>query len=136
VGAGPELRHRGRRHVDRGTGGRVTSGASRAVALLEHAETGDGYLVTLGDGRLDGLEYRVHGFGRVLLVPHPFRDRVDQITLVHYSLLRFPHGRSRGLRFRGFATSDLPESSRSSAVAQLPRPESPACRARSTPLVN
>jgi D-alanine--D-alanine ligase len=101
VRARAELRHRGRRHVDGLAGGRVTGRASRAVALLEDAETGDGHLVALGDGGLDGLKHRVHGFGRGLLVPHPIRDRVDQITLVHSSLLRFPHWRSLGFRFRG-----------------------------------
>jgi len=101
VRAGAELRHRGRWHVDGGSGGRVTGGASGALALLKDAETGDGHLVAGRHGRLNGLEYRVHGFGRRLLVPQPSRDRVDQITLVHSSLLRFPHGRSRGLRFRG-----------------------------------
>ena len=77
---------------------------------------GDGHLVTACDGGLDGLEHRVHGFGGGFFVPQPSRDRIDQITLIHGSLLRFPH-RSRGLR-NEIATSDLPESRRSSAVAQ------------------
>src|SRR5204863_8287042 len=97
-------------------GGVVAGRAGGALALLEDAEPGDGHLVARGDGRLDGLEHRVHGFGRGFLVPQPSRDRVDQITLVHGSLLRFPH-RPRGLRYE-IATSDLPESRRSSAVAQ------------------
>ena len=83
VSARAELRHGGRWHLDRLVGGRVAGGASRTVALLEDAEPGDGDLVAGRDGRLDGLEHRVHGFGRGFLVPHPARDRVDQITLVH-----------------------------------------------------
>jgi D-alanine-D-alanine ligase len=118
VRAGPELGHRGRRNLDGLVGGRVTGRASRAVALLEDAESGDGHLVAARHGGLDGLEHRVEGFGRGLLVPQPYGDRVDQLTLVHGSgsLLRFPH-RSRGLRYET-ATSDLPESRRSGADAQ------------------
>ncbi len=116
VGAGAELGHRGLRHLDGRAGGRVAGRACGALALLEDAEPGDGHLVAARDGGLDGLEHRVHGFGRGFLVPQPSRDRVDQITLVHGSLLRFPH-RSRGLR-NEIATSDLPESRRSNAVAQ------------------
>jgi D-alanine-D-alanine ligase len=122
VSARAELRHRALGHLDGGPGGRVAGGTSRALALLEDAEPGDGNLVAVRDGRLDGLEYRVHGFGRGFLVPQPSRDRIYQITLVHVSLLRFPH-RSRGLRSSRAAreppkTSDLPESRRSSADAQ------------------
>jgi D-alanine-D-alanine ligase len=98
VGTGTELGHRGLRHLDGRARGRVTGRASRALALLEDTEPGDGHLVTARDGRLDGLEHRVHGFGRGFLVPQPSRNRVDQITLVHGSLLRFPH-RSRGFRY-------------------------------------
>jgi D-alanine--D-alanine ligase len=116
VRAGAELGHRGLRHLDGGAGGRVTSRARRALAPLEDAEPGDGHLVAVRDRRLDGLEHRVDGFGCGFLVPQPSRNRVDQITLVHGSLLRFPH-RSRGLRYE-IATSDLPESRRSNAVAQ------------------
>ena len=112
----PKLGHRGLRHLDGRAGGGVAGRASGALALLEDAEPGDGYLVTARDGGLDGLEHRVHGFGRGFPVPQPIRDRVDQITLVHGSLLRFPH-RSRGLRYE-IATSDLPESRRSDADAQ------------------
>jgi len=118
VRAGPELGHRGRRNLDGLVGGRVTGRASRAVTLLEDAEPGDGHLVAARHGGLDGLEHRVEGFGRGLLVPQPYGDRVDQLTLVHSSgsLLRFPH-RPRGLRYET-ATSDLPESRRSGADAQ------------------
>jgi D-alanine-D-alanine ligase len=116
VGSRAELRHRAAGHLDGGPGGGVTGGASRALALLEDAESGDGDLVAGGDGRLDGLEHRVHGFRGGLLVPQPSRDRVDQITLVHIPLLRFPHKAARAPY--GIATSDLPESRRSSAVAQ------------------
>jgi D-alanine-D-alanine ligase len=116
VRAGAELGHRGLRHLDGGAGGGVTGRARRALALLEDAEPGDGHLVAVRDGGLDGLEHRVDGFGRGFLVPQPSRDRIDQITLVHGSLLRFPH-RPRGLPYE-IATSDLPESRRSSAVAQ------------------
>jgi D-alanine-D-alanine ligase len=98
VGTGTELGHRGLRHLDGRTRGRVAGGASGTLALLEDTEPGDGHLVTTRDGRLDGLEHRVHRFGRGFLVSQPSRDRVDQITLVHFSLLRFPH-RSRGLRY-------------------------------------
>ena len=108
--------HRGTRHLDGRAGGRVAGRAGGPLALLEDAEPGDGHLVAARDGGLDGLEHRVHGFGGGFLVPQPSRDRVDQITLVHGSLLRFPH-RSRGLR-NEIATSDLPESRRSNAVAQ------------------
>jgi D-alanine-D-alanine ligase len=111
-----ELGHRGTRHLDGRAGGRVAGRAGGPLALLEDAEPGDGYLVAARDGGLNGLEHRVHGFGGGFLVPQPSRDRVDQITLVHGSLLRFPH-RSRGLR-NEIATSDLPESRRSNAVAQ------------------
>ena len=83
VGSGTELRHRALGHLDGGPGGGVAGGASRTLALLEDAEPGDGHLVTGRDGRLDGLEHRVDGFGRGFLVPQPDRDRVDQITLVH-----------------------------------------------------
>ena len=83
VGPGTELRHRALGHLDGGPGGGVAGGASRTLALLEDAEPGDGHLVTGRDGRLDGLEHRVDGFGRGFLVPQPDRDRVDQITLVH-----------------------------------------------------
>src|SRR5579859_487919 len=116
VRAGAELGHRGLRHLDGRAGGWVTGRASWTLALLEDAEPGDGDLVAACHRGLDGIEHRVQGFGRGFLVPQPSRDRVDQITLVHGSLLRFPH-RSRGLRL-GFATSDLPESRRSDAVAQ------------------
>ena len=116
VRAGAELGHRGLRYLDGRAGGGVAGRTSGSLALLEDAEPGDGYLVSVRDGGLDGLEHRVHGFGRGFLVPQPTRDRVDQITLVHGSLLRFPH-RSRGLR-NEIATSDLPESRRSNAVAQ------------------
>ena len=116
VRAGAELGHRGTRHLDGRAGGRVAGRAGGPLALLEDAEPGDGHLVAARDGGLDGLEHRVHGFGGGFLVPQPSRDRVDQITLVHGSLLRFPH-RSRGLR-NEIATSDLPESRRSNAVAQ------------------
>jgi D-alanine-D-alanine ligase len=100
VGAGPEPGHRGLRHLDGGPGGRVTGRAGRPLGLLEHAEPGDGDLVAVGDGRLDGLEHRVHGFGRGLLVPQPTRDGVDQITLVHVHSCASPH-RSRGRRYEG-----------------------------------
>ena len=83
VGPGAELRHRALGHLDGGPGGGVAGGASRTLALLEDAETRDGHLVAGRDGRLDGLEDRVDGFGRGFLVPQPDRDRVDQITLVH-----------------------------------------------------
>jgi D-alanine-D-alanine ligase len=116
VRTGAELGHRGARHLDGRAGGGVAGRAGGPLALLKDAEPGDGHLVAAGDGGLDGLEHRVHGFGGGFLVPQPSRDRVDQITLVHGSLLRFPH-RSRGLR-NEIATSDLPESRRSSAVAQ------------------
>ena len=116
VRASAELGHRGTRHLDSRAGGRVAGRAGGPLALLEDAEPGDGHLVAARDGGLDGLEHRVHGFGGGFLVPQPSRDRVDQITLVHGSLLRFPH-RSRGLR-NEIATSDLPESRRSNAVAQ------------------
>src|SRR6185437_4610298 len=116
VRASAELGHRGTRHLDGRAGGRVAGRAGGPLALLEDAEPGDGHLVAARDGGLDGLEHRVHGFGGGFLVPQPSRDRVDQITLVHGSLLRFPH-RSRGLR-KEIATSDLPESRRSNAVAQ------------------
>ena len=116
VRAGAELGHRGLRHLDGRAGGRVAGRARGALALLEDTEPGDGHLVTARDSGLDGLDHRVHGFGCGFLVPQPSRDRVDQITLVHCSLLRFPH-RSRGLRCE-IATSDLPESRRSNAVAQ------------------
>ena len=116
VRAGAELGHRGLRHLDGRAGGGVTGRACGALALLEDAEPGNGHLVARGDGGLDCLEHRVHGFGRGFLIPQPSRDRIDQITLVHGSLLRFPH-RSRGLRDE-IATSDLPESRRSNAVAQ------------------
>ena len=116
VRASAELGHRGTRHLDGRAGGRVAGRAGGPLALLEDAEPGDGHLVAARDGGLDGLEHRVHGFGGGFLVPQPSRDRVDQITLVHGSLLRFPH-RSRGLK-NEIATSDLPESRRSNAVAQ------------------
>jgi D-alanine-D-alanine ligase len=116
VRASAEPGHRGTRHLDGRAGGRVAGRAGGPLALLEDAEPGDGHLVAARDGGLDGLEHRVHRFGGGFLVPQPSRDRVDQITLVHGSLLRFPH-RSRGLR-NEIATSDLPESRRSNAVAQ------------------
>jgi D-alanine-D-alanine ligase len=116
VRASAELGHRGTRHLDGRAGSRVAGRAGGPLALLEDAEPGDGHLVAARDGGLDGLEHRVNGFGGGFLIPQPSRDRVDQITLVHGSLLRFPH-RSRGLR-NEIATSDLPESRRSSAVAQ------------------
>jgi D-alanine-D-alanine ligase len=119
VSARTELRHRALGHLDGGPGGGVAGGASRALALLEDTEPGDSHLVAGRDGRLDGLEHRVHGFGRGLLVTQPSRDRVDQITLVHVHSCASPTGRV------GYdppdarrATSDLPESRRSSAVAQ------------------
>ena len=99
VRASAELGHRGTRHLDGRAGGRVAGRAGGPLALLEDAEPGDGHLVAARNGGLDGLEHRVHGFGGGFLVPQPSRDRVDQITLVHGSLLRFPH-RSRGLRKR------------------------------------
>jgi D-alanine-D-alanine ligase len=99
VRARAELGHRGTRHLDGRAGGRVAGRAGGPLALLEDAEPGDGHLVAARDGGLDGLEHRVHGFGGGFLVPQPSRDRVDQITLVHGSLLRCPH-RSRGLRTR------------------------------------
>src|SRR6516162_7016145 len=91
VGAGPELGHRGLGHLNDRAGGRVAGRAGGAFALLEDPESGDGDLVTVRDGGLDGFEHRVHRFGRGFLVPQPSRDRVDQLTLVHCSLLRFPH---------------------------------------------
>ncbi len=97
VRASAELGHRGTRHLDGRAGGGVTGRTSGALALLKDAESGDGHLVAARHGRLDSLEHRVHGFGRGFLVPQPSGDRIDQITLVHGSLLRFPH-RSRGLR--------------------------------------
>ncbi len=106
VGARAELRHRALGYLDGGPGGRVAGGASRALALLEDAEPGDGDLVASRHGRLDGLEHRVHGFGRGFPVPQSSRDRVDQITLVHSPLLRFPH-RSHGLRYGIASLRDL-----------------------------
>ena len=97
VRTGAELGYRGTRHLDGRAGGGVAGRAGGPLALLKDAEPGDGHLVAARDGGLDGLEHRVHGFGGGFLVPQPSRDRVDQITLVHGSLLRFPH-RSRGLR--------------------------------------
>jgi D-alanine--D-alanine ligase len=97
VRTGAELGHRGTRHLDGRAGGGVTGRPGGPFALLEDAEPGDGHLVAARDGGLDGLEHRVHGFGGGFLVPQPSGDRVDQITLVHGSLLRFPH-RSRGFR--------------------------------------
>jgi D-alanine-D-alanine ligase len=93
VGAGPELGHRGLRHLDGRARGRVAGGAGWTLALLEDAEPGDGYLVTTRDGRLDRFEHRVHGFGRGFLVPQPSRDRVDQITLIHVHSCASPTGR-------------------------------------------
>jgi D-alanine--D-alanine ligase len=71
VGAGAELGHRGGRHLDARTGGRVTGRARWALGLLEDTEAGDGDLVALGDGGLDGVEHGVDRLGRRLLVPHP-----------------------------------------------------------------
>jgi D-alanine-D-alanine ligase len=93
VGARAEPRHRAPWHLDGGPGGGVAGGASRTLALLEDAEPGDGHLVAGRDGRLDGLEHRVNGFGRGFLVPQPSRDRVDQITLVHVHSCASPTGR-------------------------------------------
>src|SRR5512135_1863854 len=93
VRAGTELGYRGLRHLDGGAGGRVTGRTSRALALLEHAEPCDGYLVAARHGGLDGLEHRVQGFVRGFLVPQPTRDRVDQITLVHVHSCASPTGR-------------------------------------------
>src|SRR5262249_34393662 len=90
VRAWPELRHRGRGHLDRRTGGGAPSSPGRAVALLEDAESRDGDLVAVGHGRLDGVEDRVQRFGRGLLVPQATRDRVDEITLVHFFHLCLP----------------------------------------------
>ncbi len=83
VGTRTEPRHRALGHLDGGPGGGVAGGTSRTFALLEDAEPGDGHLVAVRNGRLDGLKHRVHGFSRGFLVPQPSRDRVDQITLVH-----------------------------------------------------
>jgi D-alanine-D-alanine ligase len=83
VGAGAELGYRGRRDLDGLPGGGVAGGASRTLGLLEDAEPGDGNLVAVRDGRLDGLEHGVHGFGGGFLAAQPSRDRVDQIMLVH-----------------------------------------------------
>ncbi len=93
VSARAEPRHRALGHLDGGPGGRVAGGASRTLALLEDAEPGDGDLVAGRDGRLDGLEHSVHGFGRGFLVPQPSRDRIDQITLVHVHSCASPTGR-------------------------------------------
>ena len=93
VGTRTELRHRALGHLDGGPGGGVAGGASRALALLEDAEPGDGHLVAVRDGRLDGLEHRVHRFGRGFPVPQPAGDRVDQITLVHVHSCASPTGR-------------------------------------------
>ena len=105
VGARAELRHRTLGHLDGGPGAGVAGGASRTVALLEDAEPGDGHPVAGRDGRLDGLEHRVQGFGRGFLVPQPFRDRVDQIMLVHFHSRASPTGRAGSdssiLRFSG-----------------------------------
>jgi hypothetical protein len=69
VRASAELGHRGTRHLDGRTGGRVAGRAGGPLALLEDAEPGDGHLVAARDGGLDGLEHRVHGFGGGFLVP-------------------------------------------------------------------
>src|SRR4029077_2585230 len=93
VGTRTKLRHRALGHLDGGSGGGVAGGASRTLALLENAEPGDGHLVAVRDGGLDGLEHRVHGFGRGFLVAQPSRDGVDQITLVHVHSCASPTGR-------------------------------------------
>src|SRR5215471_5539327 len=98
VRAGAELRHRGRGDLDRVTGRGVTGRASGPLALLEDAEASDGDLVATGHRRLDRVEDGVQRLGCRLLVPQPARDRVDQITLVHYSLLRSPREAAPGAR--------------------------------------
>jgi len=101
VSARAELRHRALGHLDGGPGAGVAGGTSRALALLEDTEPGDGDLVAGRDGRLDGLEHRVHGFGRGFLVPQPSRDGIDQLTLVHVHSCASPTGRA------GFDRRDL-----------------------------
>jgi hypothetical protein len=96
VRARAELRHRGSGHLDRVSGGRVTRRTRRALALLEDPESRDRDLVAACNGRLDGLEDCVQRLGRGLLVPQATRDGVDQITLVHYPLLRSPTGGRAG----------------------------------------
>src|SRR6266542_6938804 len=61
IGSGPELGDRGLGHLDGSAGRRVARGTGRPDGLLEDAESGDGYLVALGDCRLDGVDYRVNG---------------------------------------------------------------------------
>src|SRR5580693_183763 len=132
VRAGPELGHRRLRHPDGRPGGRVTGRAGGPVLLLEYAEPGDRDLVALGHGELNRVEHRVHGLGRGLLVPQPAGDRIDQVTLVHVSLLRFPLTGGRADRAAVTATSDLPEIRRCSALAQSPERKNTACRAPDT----
>src|SRR6266851_10434103 len=59
----------------------------------------------------------------------PSRPEIASIRscLFMKSLLRFPHGRSRG-RCHEFATSDLQEIRRSRAARQIPACKTPACR--------
>jgi D-alanine-D-alanine ligase len=68
VRASAELGHRGTRHLDGRAGGGVAGRAGGPLALLEDAEPGNGHLVARGDGGLDCLEHRVHGFGGGFLV--------------------------------------------------------------------
>ena len=108
VRPGAELRHRARGHVDLGTRRGVTRRPSRALALLEDAETGDRDLVAACHGRLDGLEDCVQRLGRGLLVPQATRERVDQITSsINHSA--FLHGRPRCGHVRCIATPDQPK---------------------------
>jgi D-alanine-D-alanine ligase len=94
VGARAELRHRALRYLDGGPGGGVAGGASRTLALGEDTEPGDGHLVAVRHGGLDGLQHGVHGFGRGFPATQPPRDRVDQITLVHVHSCPPPQGRA------------------------------------------
>ncbi len=84
VGACPELRYRGLGNLDGRAGGWVPRGSGGPVGLFEDAESSDRYLVALGDRVLDGVEKCVNGLSCGLLVPQPARNRIDQVTLVHF----------------------------------------------------
>src|SRR5215471_1542989 len=66
-----ELGHRRLGHLDGRAGRRIPCRAGRTVGLLENTESGNRYLVALGDRALDGVENCVQRFGGGFLVPHP-----------------------------------------------------------------
>src|SRR6266536_1039749 len=85
--AGTERRNGGLLDLHRFSGAWVARGSRGSDLLFEDAETGDGYLLTLGDDVLDLGQHCVQRLCRGSLVTETSRQRIDELGLVHDFLL-------------------------------------------------